>query len=496
VTVLTPWPLQGNPLSPATDPVPLETRGLLGLVVGHPATVSYDYHPPGSNPKTWVFMPGDYVSPYLDKLLVGLHEAAVIGKNETAVEANVLSDLPDRASPGGPALSLALSQEVNLDGKAYSTAATKATAWTSLMNQISTSLKLTAGGTLPPVLALNFNTFFGDNMTSLNLQTEFANFQEGEGGTSTLARSDVLEATDAISGSAITGTVVYDPGNANMTFQSTWKTSGPSFSLSGSWTEGGVVSDLNLRGPAKAASGQTDAQAPALSQLFVPGGGYKAANAGLYLEAFPGSITTSSQAMSKAYANWMTPPNPSFDTYVTTEQYTSGYLFNCVDLTASCPLPSKAWTLGTSLEMPGGKLWASTSLSYAPSSGINTAGMEAFLLWEVSGNRVIAYSLNESNPDDMVLALMAQPEVGQVGAGWMSGTLLTPVYWNLTYGLGPFHGAPNALSNPPAAYTSPNLAAVEADLGGMALGVSPTAQVLLGGSQGGTYTFSGTFSET
>jgi hypothetical protein len=496
VTVVTPWPLQDTKPAVSLNPVPLETRGLLGLVVGHPATVSYDYKTLGSSPATWVFLPGDYVSPELDKLLLDLHDASILGKNETAIEAGLLSDLPDRAANGGPALSTALSQDSNLTGRAYSSVAKKASSMTSLMGSIAGKLTLTGGGKLSPVLAINFNTFFGDNMTSLNLQTYYANFQTGEGGTSTQARSDVLEATDSISGSSIMATVVYDPGNVNMTFQSAWKTSGPSFTLSGSWKEGGVVSDLHLQGPAKPVSAQLAAQTPYLTGLLVPGAGYSARSADMYVGGFPGNILSSQSAMSKAYTSWMNTPAPTFDTYVTTEQYLAGYLFDCTDLSSSCSVPAKAWEMGTALQNPHGNEWSATGLAYDPSSGLTAKSLSSFLLWEVSANRVLSYSLNESAPDYMALALLAQPEVGQMNAAWMTNTMLSAVYWNSTYGIGPLQPTPKDLSHAPVAFVSPDFAALEADLGGMCDGGSSSAVVLLGGAQGTGYTFQGTFSET
>ncbi len=503
VTVMTPWPLQSGPLQksgPNRDPIPLETRGLLGLVVGYPATVSVDYQPLGANPADWVWLPGDYVAPYLEKLLRTLHSASIIAKNETAVEAAVLSNLPNQASDGGPALSLALSQEVQYDGAAYQSAASQVGTISALMSIIQGDLNLAAGGKLTPVLAIDYNTFFGDNMTSLNLGSQYANFQEGEGGTSLTARADVLEATDSITGTTLSGTVVYDPGNANMSLQSLWKMPGATWSLSGTWNDSGVISHLALTGPGRAISETLSANSPYLTSLLVPDQGYQAGTSTLFIGSVPsGGLGAGQSALTKAYQDWMKNTAPPFDSYVATEQYLSGYLFDCAEGALQsklpCALPGKQWISGTALTMPGGKQWTSTALSFAPSTAITPASLGSYLLWEGSANRVLSYSLNESAPDYMALAMMAQPQVGATQADWMSNTMLPEVFWNITYGIGVFHPTPSELANPPAAYSSPDLAAVEADMGGILDGGSASAVVDLGGAQGATYTFEGSFSE-
>ncbi len=495
VTIETPWPLQSNILQ-KTDPIPLETRGLLGLVVGHPATFSYDYKPLGSSPANWVFLPGDYVSPLLNKLLVALHGASIIAKNETADEAAMLSNLPDAGPDGGPALSLALSQDVQWDGLAYNSVAKySSSVFLSLMGQIQGKLHLASGSMLTPVLALNYHTFFGDNMTSLNLQSHYANFQSGEGGTSVNSRSDVFEATESLTTNSITGTVEYDPGNANMTLRSMWKAPGSSWSLLGFWNQSGVTSRLDLTGPGHPISQQLWAYSPGLSSLLVPHDGYTASTASLYVGGAPSGLGTTQTELTKAYQNWMKTTSPTFDTYVTTEQYLAGYLFDCLQQSTGCTLPSQQWRWGTALQMPGGQLWSSTSVIFTPAGGITAANMDAFLLWDVSANRVMGYSLNESAPDYMALALMAQPQVGAPQAGWMSSSLLPSVGWNSTYGIGAFQPTPVALTDPAAAFNDPNFASMEADMGGLLDGGSSSAVVDLGGASSSTYTYQGSLSE-
>ncbi|MDE1821069.1 MAG: hypothetical protein KGI98_09545 [Euryarchaeota archaeon] len=461
VTVVTPWPLETGAQGVPSDPTLTYTRGLTGIE-------GADVHV-ARNPD---FLPGTYVSPTLIDLLgrVGIVGGEVLG--ETTADASLLSALPDTAASGGPGAAEGLG-----DGLDYATNAMVATDQqgnsASVRGDMGTMNSLLSRIGFPSLLYLNNYAFLGDNL-SLTLQgTYVATFGEGTNAAS------VLDASLTFSASALSFiSVDYDNAYAPYTFSLVHTPNGATglgLQLRAGWLRWGVTSSLALTAPGGGPAGPSGGGPTALGALYVPALGTTVPSADLYEQGSPSLPSPAAGAYSRSVGEWLssygpTAP-PTFDEVVSAEQFAFGYYYDSVRQSGLSGTLDRI-DLGVSLGL--GNTWSSGSIAYAPGGAVTAAGLETFLEWAVSANRPLAYALGEPTPDEQVIAQLPP-------------SLLASVFWNDSLGgcgggLGSCPAVGDVYANYPGAFSSPNLAAIESDLGGLGGGLSNHPEVILGGN--------------
>jgi hypothetical protein len=492
VTVYTPWPLGSgwdpNPWPLPGDPVPVQTRGLLGIE-------GLDANPSPT------FLPGIYVSPVLDPFFLASASASRIVNTEGLMLEGLLAGLPDRVIGGSAAWAENLTLLENVTNADLArTAGFYENAMGGYLNATSALL-----GALPKLLTSHdgaFNAYFGSNF-ELDLPALcLAAFQTDQNpvgcGTAFLnyAPGSALEL--AFSGTRTSASLAADdpytgiPPTPRMHgFDTTWGNAAPgAHTVGANWGEFGQGYTLSLTGPSYAPALNVASRPYGSLQIphrfLAPGTSFPAILSAYDLGCAGGgspACAATGAALGRSAQTW--PSNAlDFEEYVSEQLYGAGYLYD--NLTGPTPASETGVTrLGYSTQMEFSAAHAENySLYLQDGNGLfgnpaQAANTLAFLAWFELNYRALSYDLGAPSVDPTTLS-SADPY------------LLEDAYRNVTFVEGPL-AAPLL-----DAWSSPNLAFTLANLGGASGGLSNSPTVEIGGwtpDQGG-WGFSGTLTES
>ena len=488
-TIYTPWELGSgwdpNPSPLPGDPVPVETRGLLGLT-GH------DY---GNAPN---FLPGIYLSPTLDSAILTSSVAARISDSNGLLLAGLFAGLPDRVVGGSGAwaenLSL-LETTTNSD-----LAATTGYYLTSVSNDMTTMANLVNAryrGTAPDPLTAHdgaSNGYFGQNF-ELDLAGKCLAYYDsyvnpGTCGDSTSFPAYAPESAYNLgfSGTRVsTGMAVDDQYNGPAPtlnvhgFRGTWDgTSAGNYALNGTWQEFTQPYTLVLTGPAAApALASSVSDYAALAEPYY--GPLSSSPAVLSAWGDGGLPPALASAFQRSVGTWL--PSPGvFENYVSEQLYQAGYLYDSLAVTNPTYQPgvtSFGWSTLLNLTASHGQNYSvyvqDPNGLYGNASQLSNA--ISFLAWYELNHRALAYDLGAPSADPTVLSTA-------------TAYVLANAYRNVSF------VESSATSVTLLSWAAANMAFTEADLGGASGGLYNVPTVEIGGTAPATaWGYSGTLSE-
>lgn len=478
ITVYTPWPL-GSGWDPSSNPLPgdptvLESRALLGLE-GH------DYHSRFGG--TGDLLPGIYPSVPLDNLLLLSAAVGRVSSTEGHSLAELLAGLPEVAAGRSAQWSQNLTTlELTTNSDLAATAGPFLSWAGANFSVLSNDLSSAAQGGVPSTFTVGGNGFFGYNAT-VNTDTDVVSYFVGQPAGPGYNPSE--EYALAFGGSRVGDAFTVDnpyvganPGTHG--FSGTWGTSTTgAYALTGNWQEFGSVYSLSLSGPAR--PGPTVGKGATYPELSVPylqgitGGGYPATVSVQGVGGIPSAALTAFGQSLPASGTSVT-----FPSYVAQETYAGGRFYNAL-VAGSVPSSPGITSFGYSTDLTwGGGASSNYSLALVDPTGAlfstpsGTAASEAFLLWLDNNAETLGYSLGAPTPYLTILASIP------------SG-LLSPAYRNVTMvwqeGLTPVSAY---------AWSGPNMAALEANLGGSGGGMGNSPTLSIGGGVAGGWGFTGT----
>lgn len=476
VTLYTPWPLEGT-----WDEQPLTvvmTRGYFGFE-------GNDYGTTAAS-----LLPGVYISPELDNLIMETAPVSRIANSEGSGLADLLAGLPDKGVGGSASWAENLTILENTTNYDLSRTAGFETTLRNTMANIlpvidTFNAKLPLGrAPLPTTLTSNIaaasNAYFGSNLLVdlLAGQQCLAYFDTAQAptscGTAFVNYAPSLAYALDLSGQRAGVSYSVDnqyphvaPNPMVHGFSGSWgDTNGSAHTVVAGWQEFNTPYELTLSGPSAltvyASTSLTNANLPV---PYISPTAVEPATLSVFgTSALP---PAASSAFTRSVNTWL-PAVSNFNSYISEQLYAAGYLYD--DLTGNAPDYVGAVTqFGystllqlTALHEQNYSLYEMNKAGLFGNQVQVASSMLPFLAWFEANARALASDLGGSSADPTVLS-SASPLV------------LSDTFRGVTYTEG------MASSPFMDSYSSPNLAFTEADLGGASGGLTDAPVIDVGG---------------